>query len=152
MPRTGRPMLEVDYETIDKLCAINCNTVEIMAYINSKGQVISEDTINRRIKKDYKMTFAEYVKQKADGTCKVALRRAQMRAVQDGNTAMIIFLSKNMLGMADKTQTEISGPSGGVIQIDSPRERIMRRIAGLSARIGAGSDSNGDDPGGSGKT
>lgn len=145
----GRPLKEVDYDTIDKLCAINCNTVEILDFLNCRDRTaISEDTISRRIKQDHGIGFAEYVKQKANSTCKVGLRRAQMRLVQEGNPTMIIFLSKNMLGMADKTQTEITGKDGGAIEIDSPRERIERRIALIATRIGTEESPGGDNTGG----
>lgn len=147
--KMGRPLKEVDYDTIDKLCAINCNCEEIVAFLNCRDQTeISEDTISRKIKQDHNKTFAEYVKQKANSTCKVALRRAQMRLVQDGNPTMIIFLSKNMLGMADKLHTEITGKNGGAIEIDSPRERIERRIALIASRIGPEENPGGDNTGG----
>jgi len=118
MAKMGRPTIQIDYDTIDKLCAINCNTDEIVAYLNIKDHTISENTIVRRIKEDFNMTFGDYVKQKASATCKVALRRAQMRLVSEGNPAMIIFMSKNLLGMTDKTQTELTGKDGEDFKIN----------------------------------
>lgn len=150
--KMGRPQIEPDYETINKLCAMNCNTVEILDYFNCMGHTISEDTLNRKIKRDKGKTFAEYVKQRANGTFKVGLRRAHARLVQEGNVAMIIFLSKNNLGMTDKTITEISGPDGGVIEVDSPRERIERRIALIASRLGGKEDPSGVPAGEAEKT
>ena len=135
MAKMGRPKIPVDYETIDKLCAINCTAEEIEAYLNIKDKTISIPTIKRRIKEDFNMTFEQYIAQKANGTAKVSLRRAHYRLVSEGNVAMIIFLSKNLLGMSDKVQTEITGKDGGAIAIESPREDIERKLALIATRI-----------------
>lgn len=40
---------------------------------------------------------------------------------------------------------EVSGPDGGPIEVESPRERIASRIAGLSARKGEGENTGGSE-------
>lgn len=45
----------------------------------------------------------------------------------------------------DRVAHEVSGPDGGPIEVESPRERIASRIAGLSARKGEGENTGGSE-------
>ena len=107
--KTGRPRKEVDFATIDKLCSLHCTADEIVAYMNLQDSNISHDTIARRIKEEYKMTFAEYIDQKHKATAKPSLRRMQWKAAEAGNTSMLIWLGKQYLGQKDKQEMEHSG-------------------------------------------
>lgn len=71
---TGRPRKEVDWKVVNQMCAIHCTGEEIAGVLD-----ISYDTLNRRCKEEYDVSFAEYFKQKsAEG--KMSLRRKQFTA------------------------------------------------------------------------
>ena len=98
----GRKKIEVDWETINKLCFIQCTAVEIAAFLE-----VSEDTLSRRCKETHGVSFAEYIAQKREGG-KTSLRRAQWTsAVVKGNPTMLIWLGKQFLGQSDKVQSEV---------------------------------------------
>jgi hypothetical protein len=102
--KMGRPLIEIDWNVFEALCFCRCTLREISLYFKA-----SEDTIERAVKREQKLSFAEYYAQKsAKGD--VSLRRKQFEVALKGNPAMLIWLGKNRLGQADKA--EISGPGG----------------------------------------
>lgn len=107
----ARPRTEIDYDTVDKLCHIQCTGEEIASVLG-----IDYDTLQRAVKRDHKVNFAEYFKQKANGG-RASLRRMQWKAAESGNTTMLIWLGKQMLGQTDKQQTELTGKDGEGIKI-----------------------------------
>ena len=131
----GRPKIEIDFKTLDGMCAINCTQEEIASVLG-----ISIDTLGRRIKEIHDMTFAEYYK-KNSANGKMSLRRAQFdRAMGDkvdeykdefnektkkfervktgnkiwannGSVPMLIWLGKQWLGQSEQiqiTETELA--------------------------------------------
>lgn len=104
----ARPRKKIDPVAVEKLAMIGCTVPEIAAYCDC-----SVDTIDRR--------FADLVK-KGKEQGKSSLRRMQWKAAEAGNTGMLVWLGKQLLGQRDKT--EFSGPGGGPMQI----HRIERVI------------------------
>ena len=78
------------------MCAIHCTGDEQAAILE-----ISYDTLNRACKRDKKMSFADYFRQKSAGG-KMSLRRRQYSEAMEGNTTMLVWLGKNWLGQTDK--------------------------------------------------
>jgi len=95
--KTGRPKIEVDFAEVDKLCQIQCTGEEIASFFE-----ISYDTLERRCKEQFKVSLAEYIKEKS-AKGKSSLRRLQWKAAMNGNVTMLIWLGKQYLGQADKT-------------------------------------------------
>ena len=89
----GRPKIVVDIEILKNLASIGCPDYEIASVLN-----ISAKTLKRN--------YADIVEQfKEKG--KATLRKKMWdKAVKKDNTHMQIWLSKNYLGMKDRTQTE----------------------------------------------
>jgi hypothetical protein len=85
------------------------------------------------------MGFSDIYKEKKSGG-RVSLRRMQYKKAMAGSDTMLIWLGKNYLEQADKSQTEVSGRNGGPIEIDNARERIERKLASMSTRKGTPSD------------
>jgi AraC-like DNA-binding protein len=106
MSKTGRPPApEIDWETVDKLCQLQCTSEEIGSVLN-----ISTDTLSRRCRKKFKTSFAEYIAEKRLGG-RVSLRRAQWsKALKETNTTMLIWLGKQYLGQTDKLEHQDIGP------------------------------------------
>lgn len=99
----GRPLKEINWEQVDKLCAIQCTGVEIANFLE-----VSVDTLTRRCKELHGVTFAEYFEQKR-GSGRISLRRKQFEVAQGGNVTMLIWLGKQYLDQSDKVETRELG-------------------------------------------
>lgn len=100
MAKMGRPQKEINKEQFEKLCAMLCKPNEIIDFLD-----VSRDTLERWVKREYRLTFAAVVEQKASGG-KISLRRAMLQSALSGNVTAQIWLSKQYLGMTDKIETE----------------------------------------------
>ena len=89
----GRPKIIVDIEILKNLASIGCPDYEIASVLNVSA---------RTLKRNYAEIIEQY-KEKG----KASLRKKMWdKAVKKDNTHMQIWLSKNYLGMKDRTQTE----------------------------------------------
>lgn len=91
----GRPRKPIDYETLDKLCAIMCTGEECASVLK-----IDYDTLNMNLRRDGHGGFSEYFKT-ASSPGKIALRRAQFKSAVSGNATMLIWLGKQYLGQRE---------------------------------------------------
>lgn len=64
----------------------------------------SEDTIERRIRKEHDLTFAEYRDKKLADIRKQLVSTALEMALYDKNKTMLIFCLKNLCGWSDNVQ------------------------------------------------
>ena len=64
---------------------------------------------------------------------RVSLRRTQFK-LAGKSAAMAIFLGKNLLGQSDRHEHALASRAEDAPETSSARERVMRRIALLSAR------------------
>jgi len=103
--KTGRPRIkfdEKDWRHIIQMCQIHCTKEEISSVL-----LTSEDTLERRIKDKYKISFAVFYK-KHNQEGKQSLRRAMFRnATERNNATMQIWLSKQHLGMRDNVTHQL---------------------------------------------
>jgi hypothetical protein len=89
--RSGPKIPEVDPNVVEGMAAIGCTKTEIAQVVG-----ISTDTLDRR--------FAETF-DKGVANCKLRLRQALWRsAIDHGNIAAQIWLSKQYLGMTEKQE------------------------------------------------
>jgi len=88
----GRPNKDVDEDVIAKLSQIGCTQEEIGAVVG-----ISARTLQRR--------FADLVEENKN-IGKASLRKRMWQSALKGNPNMMIWLSKNYLGMKDRTVQE----------------------------------------------
>lgn len=84
----GRPKKNIDPEQVKNLAAIHCTMQEIAAVVGC-----SVDTLEKR--------FSDIIKEGKDQG-KASLRRQMWKAVNNGNVTMMIWMSKQLLGMSDK--------------------------------------------------
>ena len=88
----GRPRLQLDADTIERLAGYQCTHKEIAAAVGC-----STDTLTRR--------FADVLTRcRADG--KTRLRARQFRRAMKGSDTMLIHLGKQYLGQSDKVKME----------------------------------------------
>ena len=127
----GRPQIEIDLETVEKLAQIDCTEPEIAA-----GLGIHYSTWKRHKKRN--PDLAETVTRGRESG-KASLRRLQWKTAQDGSAAMQIWLGKNRLGQADKQQIEQHQVEQLVIVTDSTDEAADKGIQEPREVSGTGS-------------
>lgn len=96
----GRPKIQLDFETVDKLMAIQCTGEEIASVLN-----VSYDTLERRIKEEHGLSFADYFAQKS-GVGRASLRRRQFQLAEGGNPTMLVWLGKQWLNQKDRSEID----------------------------------------------
>ena len=107
MAKMGRPRIPIDKKEFEKLCELQCTSIEIAGFFDC-----SDDTINNWCKENYQdengnpMTFSDVFKIKSAGG-KISLRRQQWKSARNGNVPMQIFLGKNWLGQTDKAEVDM---------------------------------------------
>lgn len=107
--KMGRPIKKINFSEFEKLCGLQCTLVEIAEWFK-----VSVDTVERRVKKHYSMTFADIYK-KYSALGKISLRRKQYEIAIQGNVTMLIWLGKQWLNQKDKI--EGSGNLGNPIVV-----------------------------------
>lgn len=103
----GRPIIEIDWLQLDKLCELQCTLNEIAGWFNA-----SEDTIEKRVSEKFGCTFTDY-RSKKSARGKIGLRRKQMQAAMGGNTALLIWLGKQYL---DQAEPEIGSKDTDILE------------------------------------
>jgi hypothetical protein len=89
----GRPRIVIDIEILKNLASIGCPDYEIASVLN-----VSAKTLRRN--------YADIIDQSKEKG-KASLRKKMFdKAIKKDNNHMQIWLSKNYLGMKDRTQTE----------------------------------------------
>jgi len=99
----GRKKIDIDWNIVDEKLSHFCEGTEIAEHLG-----ISFDTLNRRVKQEYNLDFADYKAQKrAKG--EMILRELQLKSAKEGNVTMQIWLGKQYLNQIDKAETKHSG-------------------------------------------
>ena len=100
--KKGRPHKEIDKRTFENLCAIQSTITEMCAVFECDPK-----TLENWCKREYGTNFSIIFREKR---CKgfISLRRAQFqKAIEEKNTAMLIFLGKNWLGQSDRQEVKL---------------------------------------------
>ena len=87
----GRPRKNINKDSFEKLCFLQCTLIEIASFFSC-----SEDTIENWCKREYKMSFTDVFNKYSAGG-KISLRRAQFKLAEKYPN-MAIFLGKQYLG------------------------------------------------------
>jgi len=100
--KRGPKIIQLDWVVMDKLLGLGSTLREC-----SEWFTCSEDTIERRVKEEKGMLFAEYQERKAAGF-KISLRRKQYEVAMGDRKSkpsvnMLIWLGKQLLGQSEKT-------------------------------------------------
>lgn len=109
----GRPRKEIDQNTFENLCGIQCTKEEICGFLE-----ITDKTLESWCKRTYNAGFSEVFKQKR-GKGKISLRRAQFRLAKK-NATMAIWLGKQYLDQKDEQRIEQEVTLGVTIVDDIP--------------------------------
>ena len=103
MGKRGRQPVDLDRETFEKLCGIQCTEEEICAVMG-----VTEKTLADWCRRTYGMKFSQIFREKRGGG-KASLRRTQWQLAKK-SPAMAIWLGKQYLGQrenpAEQTQAQ----------------------------------------------
>lgn len=99
--KVGRPKSVYNERELRYLCSIHCTREEIAGFFQ-----MNKDILSRKVSAEYGISWNEFYESNSQGS-KVALRRRQIQAAMDGDTQMLKFLGKNMLGQ--KEQIDFDG-------------------------------------------
>ena len=110
----GRPPIEIDEKMLEALAERALTQEECAAVLG-----ISVDTLQRRYRHVYETGFTK---------AKASLRRKQFEMAIGGNVTMLVWLGKNLLGQADKT--ELTGKDGSPLVPGVDREEIIGKLLG----------------------
>lgn len=117
--KTGRPPKEIDWESFEKLCGLQCTQREIASFFD-----ISVNQLHERVLKQYKIDNYMDVYERFTDKGKISLRRNQLKLSQR-NATMAIWLGKNWLGQVD-CPTEMSVSPETIQQFDAMMNQINR--------------------------
>lgn len=92
----GRKPVEINDGQLKTICKLKPTLKDVANYFEC-----SEDTIERHIRKNHEMTFAEYRAQKMVHTRFDLIQTAIGKALK-GDNSMLIFCLKNLCGWRDK--------------------------------------------------
>lgn len=95
----GRPRTFIDWKEAEKLASINCTAAEMGTWFS-----LDDETISLRCLEDNGLTFTEWFKKHSNGGKRSLRRRMFTAALEEGNTTMMIWLSKQHLDMKDKIE------------------------------------------------
>jgi AraC-like DNA-binding protein len=120
----ARPRKVIDARQVEALASIMCTTEEIAAVVGC-----SKDTLERRF-----MAALENGRLRG----KQSIRRKMYHLAMEGNTTMLIWLSKQYLGHADRHEVEQSGKGGltfaDFVRISLGQEEPPKPLPGNAGR------------------
>lgn len=120
----GRPKKELDWKVLDSILQFGANLIDCSDILN-----LSEDTIQKRIRDQFDLTFTEYRHRKMS-KMRMKLLQKQFDVAMKGSTALLIWLGKQYLGQSEKIEqtTEMAiNPTNIRIQavpIDEEKKKI----------------------------
>lgn len=100
--KMGAPVIEIDMEQLEALCRMKPSLYDCARFFKC-----SEDTIERRIKERFNITFAEFRDQSMVHTKYDLIRDALNKAKTD--TKMHVFALKNLADWREKTDLTSGG-------------------------------------------
>jgi len=94
----GRPKIQIDFNHLKRLCQRPMTCEDISALMG-----VSNDTLERAIKREYGVTFAVYKEQNLAGF-RLTIIEQQVKIMNKGNASMAIWLGKQYCNQKDKTE------------------------------------------------
>ena len=109
----ARPKKPFDWGVLDGVLQYESNLKDCADLLN-----VSEDTVERRIKAMYKITFSEYRASKL-GKVKIKLvQKAITQALEGNSPAVLIFCLKNLCKWTDRQEIEHGNKGGDVFKFN----------------------------------
>lgn len=99
--KPGPKLKQVDWPTFDGLCEIQCTLTELANWFDC-----DEKTIKAIVLREKGVEYSEYYEKKSSPG-KISLRRKMFQLALSGDKTMLIYLSKQYLGMSDKIEQKV---------------------------------------------
>ena len=96
---------DIDTEKVEQLAGFGCTNTEIASFFGCSTDLIEK-------------SYSEFLTKGRDKG-KIRLRQLQWRAAERGNTSMLIWLGKQVLGQSEKTEHSWENPIDGIEFIDA---------------------------------
>lgn len=100
LSKMGRPEIEIDMNQLAVFCRHKPTLADCAAFFKC-----SEDTVERRIKEAFGITFADFRDQNMAYT-RASLAQKAIQKAEGGDNTMLIFCLKNLCGWRDKQPGE----------------------------------------------
>ncbi len=100
MAKRGPKEVELDWTRLDQYLELGARCLDCSEFLG-----VSEDKIQKDIRKKHNMTFSEY-REKKLSKMRMKLLQKQFDVAMQGNVSMLIWLGKNLLNQSDKIETE----------------------------------------------
>lgn len=100
----GRKKKVIDWVKLDSYLQLKATKRQCSLLLE-----VSEDTIERRIKEEYKLTFTEYAETKFIPV-KLKLVQKILSKAMDGDNSCLIFSLKNLCGWSDQQEVKSDTP------------------------------------------
>src|SRR5689334_2170652 len=95
----------IDLQELERLCMLSCTDQELAGWFH-----VSVETIERRRKVK---AFSDAMERgRAKGH--ISLRRLQLKAAEEGNSSLLIWLGRQLLGQTDQVNVN-TGPSAFIL-------------------------------------
>ena len=95
--KTGRPKkYNIQKEKVEQLASFGCTNTEIASFFGCDVSLITK-------------TYSQFLTKGRDKG-KIRLRQLQWKSAEKGNTAMLIWLGKQILNQTDKSEVELVKP------------------------------------------
>lgn len=94
--KPGPPPIELNYSALDAMLQFKISKKYVCNYLK-----ISEETLDRRLKRDHDMSFTEYHELKLQRTSKILQEKAVELALSGKSYVMLIFCLKNIAKWSD---------------------------------------------------
>ena len=111
MSKMGRPRKEINPEQLKALMRLNPTLEDTAAFFEC-----SADTVEKRIRDYFDLTFAELRAQNIVHT-RLSLRRSAIKKAEGGDNTMIIWCMKNLDNWTDKVEQKVDNTHRGQIEI-----------------------------------
>ena len=95
--KTGRPKkYNIQKEKVEQLASFGCTNTDIASFFGCDVSLITK-------------TYSQFLTKGRDKG-KIRLRQLQWKSAEKGNTAMLIWLGKQILNQTDKSEVELVKP------------------------------------------
>lgn len=117
-----KPLKELPWDVINELAALHCTPGEIHAFLNKTDQTIHYNTLDQHTKRNFNMSFGQYITTVHDASAKPKLRKLQWKAAEKGNATLLIWLGKQYLGQVDRQEIEQTNYNMPTLVIDDTKD------------------------------
>lgn len=120
--KPGRKPKVIDWEMVDKLLVMGCNAREIAGNFD-----LTDERFCERFYEHHKVFITEYSAKKRSMGHSI-LRAKQFQRAIKGNTQLLIFLGKNVLGQSENPRNE-EVPLDSVLDSENENMELKAKLA-----------------------